>query len=146
MTEYIKRSDAIHAVLHNEGQAAVAAVQEIKAVDPFMDAMLYDYPVRDLILFAEACKIQHVTKDDLKRVVNDITWAAEAVYKATDEAMKNMADDMTTTFRVELPPPINPKRLKKMEWHFDELKSVKMPEIKTMDINEWRKEQTDETD
>lgn len=31
MTDYIKRSDAIHAVLHNEGQAAVAAVQEIKA-------------------------------------------------------------------------------------------------------------------
>lgn len=31
MTEYIKKSAAIHAVLHNEGQAAVAAVQEIEA-------------------------------------------------------------------------------------------------------------------
>ncbi len=33
MTEYIEKSAAIHAVLHNEGQAAVAAVQEIKAVN-----------------------------------------------------------------------------------------------------------------
>ena len=30
--ELIYKKDAIHAVLHNEGQAAVAAVQNIKAV------------------------------------------------------------------------------------------------------------------
>ena len=31
--ELIYKKDALHAVLHNEGQAAVAAVQNIKAVD-----------------------------------------------------------------------------------------------------------------
>jgi transcription elongation factor Elf1 len=31
--ELINKKDAIHAVLHNQGDAAVAAVQEIKAVD-----------------------------------------------------------------------------------------------------------------
>ena len=31
--ELIKKSDAIRAVLHNDGQSAVAAVQEIKAVN-----------------------------------------------------------------------------------------------------------------
>ena len=31
--ELIRKSDALHAVLHNTGDAAVAAVQEIKAVD-----------------------------------------------------------------------------------------------------------------
>lgn len=31
--ELIKKSDALHAVLHNEGQAAVAAVENIEAVD-----------------------------------------------------------------------------------------------------------------
>ena len=30
--ELIYKKDALHAVLHNEGQAAVAAVQNIKAV------------------------------------------------------------------------------------------------------------------
>ena len=30
--ELIYKKDALHAVLHNDGQAAVAAVQEIKAV------------------------------------------------------------------------------------------------------------------
>lgn len=33
MKEYIEKSAAIHAVLHNEGQAAVAAVQEIKGIE-----------------------------------------------------------------------------------------------------------------
>ena len=32
MMELIHKSDALHAVLHNTGDAAVAAVQEIKAV------------------------------------------------------------------------------------------------------------------
>lgn len=31
--DLIYRKDALHAVLHNEGQAAVAAVENIKAVD-----------------------------------------------------------------------------------------------------------------
>ena len=31
--ELIKKSDALHAVLHNSGQAAVAAVENIEAVD-----------------------------------------------------------------------------------------------------------------
>ena len=31
--ELINKKDAIHAVLHNQGDAAVAAVQNIKAVD-----------------------------------------------------------------------------------------------------------------
>ena len=33
MNELIYKRDALHAVLHNEGQAAVAAVENIKAVD-----------------------------------------------------------------------------------------------------------------
>ena len=31
--ELINKKDALHAVLHNQGDAAVAAVQNIKAVD-----------------------------------------------------------------------------------------------------------------
>lgn len=33
MEEFIRKSDALHAVLHNQGDAAVAAVQGIEAVD-----------------------------------------------------------------------------------------------------------------
>lgn len=41
---YIKRDDAIRAVLHNEGQAAVAAVENIKQINPHgeMREMLID--------------------------------------------------------------------------------------------------------
>ena len=33
MTEYIRKSVALHAVLHNEGQAVVAAIEAIKPED-----------------------------------------------------------------------------------------------------------------
>ena len=36
--ELIRKSDALHAVLHNEGQAAVAAVQNIKPILTITDA------------------------------------------------------------------------------------------------------------
>ena len=36
--ELIRKSDALHAVLHNEGQAAVAAVEEIEPVLIWTDA------------------------------------------------------------------------------------------------------------
>lgn len=44
MTEYIKRNDAIHAALHYEGAAAVAAIQGLKAFNPhdIMREMLID--------------------------------------------------------------------------------------------------------
>ena len=44
MTEYIKRTDAIHAALHYEGAAAVAAIQGLKAFNPhdIMREMLID--------------------------------------------------------------------------------------------------------
>ena len=32
--ELIRKSDALHAVLHNQGDAAVAAVQNIKPINP----------------------------------------------------------------------------------------------------------------
>lgn len=32
--ELIRKSDALHAVLHNDGDAAVAAVQAIKPINP----------------------------------------------------------------------------------------------------------------
>ena len=117
----------------------------MKNIDPHEDMTICGYPVRDLVLFAEACKRQHVTKDDLKRVAEDITWAVETVYKANEDAAKNIMYEMTengcsAVMRVELPPPINPKRLGRMEWKFDGAKRVKMPEIKTMDIKEWKKD------
>jgi hypothetical protein len=37
--ELIRKSDALHAVLHNQGDAAVAAVQEIKPVFTFTDGL-----------------------------------------------------------------------------------------------------------
>ena len=48
--ELIRKSDALHAVLHHTGDAAVAAVQEIKPVD----AVPLDWLMRYLDGFIEA--------------------------------------------------------------------------------------------
>lgn len=34
MEEYIKKSEARHAVLHNEGQAVIAAIDDLKTFEP----------------------------------------------------------------------------------------------------------------
>lgn len=61
MTEYIEKSAAIHAVLHNEGQAAVAAVQSI---EPLADVEKLVNDLHALMWFGDGCKIcAHVTVD-----------------------------------------------------------------------------------
>ena len=67
--DLIWRKDARHAVLHNEGKAAVAAIEEIPAVE--MQPQIYGYDLENLRLFAELCKEQGVTDKDLKNVASD---------------------------------------------------------------------------
>ena len=47
MTELIRKSDAIHAVLHNTGDAAVAAVQEIEGIEIVISKYPEDFGKRD---------------------------------------------------------------------------------------------------
>ena len=49
--ELIKKSDAIRAVLHNDGQSAVAAVQAIKPINPHgeLREMLIDELIDEMI-------------------------------------------------------------------------------------------------
>ena len=72
--ELIRKSDALHAVLHNTGDAAVAAVQEIKAVDPFDGQTMLGYPMRELLLFAEACRREQITERQIRDIAKDITF------------------------------------------------------------------------
>ena len=127
--DLIYRKDARHAVLHNEGQAAVAAIEEIPAVE--MRPQIYGYDLENLRLFAELCKAQGVTDKDMKNVASDATWAAQAVFDANERAFRQMVTENTENgvvarFAVELPPPINPKRF---EHVFDDAKTVKLPKL-----------------
>lgn len=127
--DLIWRKDARHAVLHNDGQAAVAAIEEIPAVE--MRPQIYGYDLENLRLFAELCKDQGVTDKDLKNVASDVTWAVQAVYDANDRAFHQMITENTENgvvarFAVELPPPINTKRF---EHVFDGAQTVKLPKL-----------------
>lgn len=93
MTDYIKRSDAIHAVLHNEGQAAVAAVQEIEPI-----TKIYGYTIDELILFAEMCKRNDVREEDLKQVAWNLEFAVRAVLNERQEIIKNTMDEIAMRF------------------------------------------------
>ena len=128
--DLIFRKDARHAVLHNEGQAAVAAIEEIPAVE--MRQQIYGYDLENLRLFAELCKAQGVTDKDLKNVESDATWAAQTVFDANERAFRQAVMERTENgvearFAVELPPPINPARF---EHVFDDVPKIKMPPIK----------------
>jgi len=45
--ELIRKSDALHAVLHNQGDAAVAAVQEIEGIEIVISKYPEDFGKRD---------------------------------------------------------------------------------------------------
>lgn len=132
MYELIFKHEALHAVLHSEGQAAVAAIENIEPVN------LMDYPLDKLLLFAQACKQQGVRPEDLKNVVTDITWGAKVAYAAYDKAIKEMLfhqteNGVSAVFTVDLPPPINTERI---PFQFDSEFEVKMPKIRTSSIED----------
>lgn len=100
-------------------------------------AEICGYNAQYLIMFADACKRQHVTNDDLKQVADDLTWAVQTVYDAAKRAMENVVFKMTgngceANMKYIFPPPINPDRLKQMdfEWDISGCKSVKLSDIK----------------
>ena len=99
--ELIYKKDAIRAVLHNTGDAAVAAVQAIEPINPFLDIeqienyKILGYKVRDLILFAETCKRNDVQEADLKQAAWNIELAVRAVMNERQEIVKNTVDEFT---------------------------------------------------
>ena len=100
-------------------------------------AEICGYNAQFLIMFADVCKRQHVTNEDLKRVADDLTWAVQTVYDATKRAMENVVFKMTengceASMKYIFPPPINPDRLKQMDfdWDISGCKSVKLSDIK----------------
>ena len=100
-------------------------------------AEICGYNAQYLIMFADACRRQNVTNEDLKNVASDITWAVQTVYDATKRAMENVAFKMTdngcvASMKYIFPPPVNPDRLKQMDfkWDISGCKSVKISDIK----------------
>lgn len=103
--ELIRKSDAMHAVLHHKGDAAVAAVQAIKPINPhgelremLIDAQIdnykiYGYKVRDLILFADMCKRNDVQEADLKQAAWNLELAVRAYHNATIENFRTWEDE-----------------------------------------------------
>ena len=77
--ELIYKKDAIHAVLHNEGQAAVAAVQNIKAV---IDTDAIDAKDRTI----QGLLTQIERKDKTIERMRDLMKHYKAAYKLYQEA------------------------------------------------------------
>ena len=76
MSEYIRRTDAIRAVLHNEGAAAVAAIQGIKAFNPhdIMREMLIDAQI-------DAVPVRHGEWSNRRTWTHDGEWYCTACDK-----------------------------------------------------------------
>lgn len=136
MKELIYKSDALRAVLHNEGQAAVAAVEAIKPVDLYDTEKLLGYPMRDLLLFAEACRREQITESDLRSVVKDIEWGMRYCTREVERAWREAAESFSCgDDRIIVKAHIPPINLERYGY----------------DVDEWlmgqiRKEQTDALD
>ena len=112
-----------------------AELDELQA--RWIGAEICGYNAQYLIMFADACKEQHVTNEDLKRVATDLTWAVQTVYDAAKRAMENVSFKMTengcaASMKYIFPPPVNPDRLKDMDfkWDISGCKSVKISDMK----------------
>lgn len=65
--KYVKRDDAVHAVLHHNGQAAVASVQDLPAID---------------IVQCKECKYGYCANIEKRKLLSD---AADAIERLTEE-------------------------------------------------------------
>lgn len=59
---------------------------------------VYDYTVRDLILFAEMCKRNDVRESDLKKAAWNLELAVRAVMNEREEIIKNTMDEIAMRF------------------------------------------------
>lgn len=59
---------------------------------------IYDYTVKDLLLFAEMCKRNDVREADLKQAAWNLELAVRAVMNERAEIVKNTMDEITMRF------------------------------------------------
>lgn len=59
---------------------------------------VYDYTVKDLILFADMCKRNDVRESDLKQAAWNLELAVRAVMNERAEIVKNTMDEITMRF------------------------------------------------
>lgn len=93
MMELIRKSDALHAVLRNQGDAAVAAVQEIIPI-----RKIYGYDLMKLVAFAYACEKNCVSNYDLKQAAWNLELAVRAVMNERQEMIENEMKKITMRF------------------------------------------------
>ena len=65
---------------------------------------IYDYTVKDLILFAEMCKRNDVREADLKQAAWNLELAARALLNERIEIVKKWSDEMSNGISVRLIP------------------------------------------
>lgn len=94
-------------ILHDAADALEAAEERIAVlendlrngtisnIDRFK---VYDYTVRDLILFAEMCKRNDVRESDLKKAAWNLELAVRAVMNEREEIIKNTMDEIAMRF------------------------------------------------
>ena len=63
------------------------------------NATVYGYPVKDLVLFAYACREMNVSELDLKEVVQNVAFAFNFVNREQEKMLKRALDE--TNFDVK---------------------------------------------
>ena len=57
------------------------------------DETIYGYPIRDLVIFADACRVAGVGPKELKEFVGNVEAAYDVVSKAMDEHLARCLEE-----------------------------------------------------
>lgn len=115
---YIKKADAAEALAKafTEVPMPVALAEGILDSVPTLDlteileeSEICGYNFKELLMFAEACQMQGITKDDLKDFCMNAESAAQYVIDKIEECEKDMAGDLMMAKAVTVPDDIIPE-------------------------------------
>ena len=99
-SDYINREDAIEALCRGEGcgnicRDNIERLPRLELSDILKDAHICGYDFKDLVTFADACKRQGITEQDIsdfcKNAGNAYRYVLDMVQEQTNKAVTEMA-------------------------------------------------------
>lgn len=98
MEKYLKYKDVMHAVLHHEGQAAVAAVQDLEAIEAipveFIEKEIQSYYDKYGDARGFAGTFVEVSIETLRKLLRDCDVDVDSKTIASLKALRQMLEDI----------------------------------------------------
>ena len=109
MATFIDEGNDIHLI---NKQAVLQAISELRMPPSFRERLnkkieeihattIFGYEIHNLIVFADACRHEGITKQQLYDFCNNAKYAYEMVFKENDRMMREIFENMTKLVKGE---------------------------------------------